>query len=202
MSPKILSENKVVWVSFGAVLGVDELHAQSVEGNRAESAPVCACRPCGGDGQKDVLTAAEVSEIEDNVEKGFAGHPMGTCRMGNDPETSVVGPNLRAHEVPNLFVVGSSVFVTGSSLQPSLMIAALAIRAARSISHEVTPSSGFVALSSFSGPTPVGLACLGKGCSELDGHAPVCQDLDDHLSVLCSVLLGRVVLPGVFPSLA
>lgn len=82
---------------------------------------------------RKILGAVGVDEIEDEVEHGFPGHPMGTCRMGNDPQTSVVDRNLRAHEVPNLYVVGSSVFVTGSSLQPSLTIAALAIRAAEHI---------------------------------------------------------------------
>jgi glucose dehydrogenase len=76
-------------------------------------------------------TGAEVDGGE--VESGFAGHPMGTCRMGNDPDTSVVDRNLRAHEVSNLFIVGASAFVTGSSLQPSTTIAALAIRAAEHI---------------------------------------------------------------------
>jgi choline dehydrogenase-like flavoprotein len=82
---------------------------------------------------RDILTAIGGGEIQDAEDHGFAGHPMGTCRMGDDPDTSVVDRNLRAHEVPNLFVVGSSVFVTGSSLQPSLTIAALAIRAAEFI---------------------------------------------------------------------
>jgi len=79
------------------------------------------------------ILAAVGGEIADTENQGFAGHPMGTCRMGDDPATSVVDRNLRAHEVPNLFVVGGSVFVTGSSLQPSLTIAALAIRAAEFI---------------------------------------------------------------------
>jgi len=85
---------------------------------------------------RDVLSAAGAKRIDDTEDHGFAGHPMGTCRMGDDPESSVVDRNLRAHEVPNLFVVGSSVFVTGSSLQPSLTIAALAIRAAEFIAEQ------------------------------------------------------------------
>lgn len=75
----------------------------------------------------------EKEESEDKKDHGFAGHPMGTCRMGDDPRTSVVDRDLRAHEVPNLFVVGASTFVTASSLQPALTIAALAIRAAEHI---------------------------------------------------------------------
>ena len=80
-----------------------------------------------------ILTAAGAELNGEQVSQGFAGHPMGTCRMGNDPATSVVDRTLRAHDVRNLFIVGGSVFVTGSSLQPSLTMAALAIRAAEHI---------------------------------------------------------------------
>jgi len=82
---------------------------------------------------KTILTAVGVDRIEGDTPPGFAGHPMGTCRMGNDPGASVVDRNLRAHEVPNLYVVGGATFPTGSSLQPSLTMAALAIRAAEHI---------------------------------------------------------------------
>jgi len=82
---------------------------------------------------RKILGATGAEEAEDGEDHGFAGHPMGTCRMGNDPDTSVVDRNLQAHEVPNLTIVGGSVFVTGGSLQPSLTMAALAIRAAEHI---------------------------------------------------------------------
>jgi choline dehydrogenase-like flavoprotein len=85
---------------------------------------------------REVLAAVGAQEAEHGEEHGFAGHPMGTCRMGNDLNTSVVDRNLRAHEVPNLFIVGGSVFVTGGSLQPSLTMAALAIRAAEHIAKQ------------------------------------------------------------------
>jgi glucose dehydrogenase len=82
---------------------------------------------------RKILDATGSDKIDDEVQHGFAGHPMGTARMGNDPKSSVVDSNLRAHEVSNLYIAGGSVFVTGSSLQPSLTIAALAIRAAEHI---------------------------------------------------------------------
>ena len=82
---------------------------------------------------RNILTAANVTSLEGGFDQGFGGHLMGTCRMGDNPTTSVVDRHLRAHEVPNLYIVGGSVFVTGSSLQPSLTIAALAIRAAEHI---------------------------------------------------------------------
>lgn len=57
-------------------------------------------------------------------------HIMGTARMGEDPETSIVDPEGRCHDVPNLFVVDSSVFVTAAPVNPTLTAQALALRAA------------------------------------------------------------------------
>ena len=57
-------------------------------------------------------------------------HLLGTCRMGNDPKTSVVDRHHRAHDVRNLFVVDGSNFVTSGRGQPTMTIQALAFRAA------------------------------------------------------------------------
>ena len=64
---------------------------------------------------------------------GFSLHETGTCRMGNDPKTSVVDKYHKAHEVPNLYVVDGSSFVTGGRNHPTLTIQALAFRAAEHI---------------------------------------------------------------------
>ncbi len=61
---------------------------------------------------------------------GPAAHHMGTTRMGEDPDASVVSPRLRTHDLANLWIPSSSVFVTGGALNPTLTIAALALRAA------------------------------------------------------------------------
>jgi len=70
--------------------------------------------------------------IEDTT---AAGHLMGTCRMGNDPKSSVVDQYHRAHDVPNLFIVDGSSFVTSGRNQPTCTIQALAYRAADHISR-------------------------------------------------------------------
>jgi choline dehydrogenase-like flavoprotein len=57
----------------------------------------------------------------------------GTCRMGDDPRTSVVDRDLRAHDHRNLFIVGSAAFPTITSSPPTLTIAAFALRAAERI---------------------------------------------------------------------
>ena len=58
------------------------------------------------------------------------GHQNGTCRMGNDPATSVLDPNCKAHDLDNLYVVDASCFVSASAVNPSLTIIANAIRVA------------------------------------------------------------------------
>jgi len=57
-------------------------------------------------------------------------HLMGTCRMGADPKKSVVNRYSQTHDVPNLFVVDGSNFVTSARQQPTATIQALAYHAA------------------------------------------------------------------------
>jgi choline dehydrogenase-like flavoprotein len=63
----------------------------------------------------------------------YGAHAMGTCRMGADPRTSVVNPFGQAHDVPNLFVCDTSVFVTSAGVNPTLTAMALACRSADAI---------------------------------------------------------------------
>ena len=58
-----------------------------------------------------------------------AGHIIGTVCMGSDAKTSVVDGDLRSHDHPNLFILGSSVFPTSATANPTLTIAALSLRA-------------------------------------------------------------------------
>jgi choline dehydrogenase-like flavoprotein len=64
-----------------------------------------------------------------------AVHLLGTCRMGNDPRRSVVDRFHRTHDVPNLFLVDGSSFVTGGRGQPTCTIQALAFRAGHEIAR-------------------------------------------------------------------
>ena len=57
-------------------------------------------------------------------------HLLGSCRMGNDPKTSVVNKYHQAHDVPNLFLVDGSSMVSAGRHQPTCTIQALAYRAA------------------------------------------------------------------------
>ena len=62
-----------------------------------------------------------------------AGHIMGTCRMGDDPKTSVVDKFQRSHDHKNLYLVGSSTFPTSATANPTLTLAALSLRTAKHI---------------------------------------------------------------------
>ena len=55
-------------------------------------------------------------------------HQAGTCRMGNDPRTSVVDRTCRVHDVENLFIADGSVHVTNGGFNPVLTIMANAYR--------------------------------------------------------------------------
>jgi len=57
-------------------------------------------------------------------------HLMGGCRMGDDPETSVVNDFGQAHDIPNLFIAGASTFVTSGGGNPTNTVMALAARTA------------------------------------------------------------------------
>ena len=55
-------------------------------------------------------------------------HQLGTCRMGNDPMTSVVDANCKVHQIDNLFIGDGSVLVTGGGFNPVLTIMAVAFK--------------------------------------------------------------------------
>ena len=63
-------------------------------------------------------------------------HQAGTCRMGNDPRTSVVDRNCRIHEADNIYLADASVHVTNGGFNPALTILANAYRVAAAIVKE------------------------------------------------------------------
>ena len=77
------------------------------------------------------LVEAGAHTIEvDRLMRYSGWHLLGTARMGRDPATSVVDEWNRAHDVPNLYVVDGSCFVTSGGVNPTSTICALALRAA------------------------------------------------------------------------
>lgn len=68
---------------------------------------------------KEVLQAAGAKVTSSFAPvKNTGWHLMGTARMGDDPNQSVVNRHCQVHGVPNLFVVDSSVFVTSGAVNP------------------------------------------------------------------------------------
>ncbi|WP_279480639.1 GMC family oxidoreductase [Aureimonas sp. SK2] len=57
-------------------------------------------------------------------------HTIGTCRMGTDPDSSVVDPDGRSHEVENLWISDNSIFPSALIANPALTIMALSLRTA------------------------------------------------------------------------
>jgi choline dehydrogenase-like flavoprotein len=79
----------------------------------------------------EIMDAAGAKQIwRDAVaEQNVGVHLLGTCRMGNDPASSVVDKYHRSHDVRNLFLCDGSSFVTSGRGQPTMTIQALAFRA-------------------------------------------------------------------------
>jgi choline dehydrogenase-like flavoprotein len=88
------------------------------------------------DRSKEILEAAGAQKTWSNpvgVTTATA-HLLGTCRMGNDPQTSVINIDHRTHDVANLFICDGSSMVTSGRGQPTMTIVALAFRAGERIS--------------------------------------------------------------------
>jgi choline dehydrogenase-like flavoprotein len=60
---------------------------------------------------------------------------MGTCKLGRDPRTSVVGLDHQAHDVPGLYIVDGSTVPSALGVNPQLTIMAMATRAADMIAE-------------------------------------------------------------------
>ena len=89
--------------------------------------------------QRAILTAlgADIQWQVGPDDTGPAFHHMGTTRMGEDPARSVVNSRLRTHDVENLTIPSSSVFPTSGSMNPTLTIAALALKATDHIAADL-----------------------------------------------------------------
>jgi choline dehydrogenase-like flavoprotein len=84
---------------------------------------------------REILT--EIDSAHPGVRTGYfetkmpmhsLGHQVGTCKFGEDPKTSVLDLNCRAHDVDNLYVVDGSFFVSSGAVNPTLTIVANALR--------------------------------------------------------------------------
>ncbi len=66
-----------------------------------------------------------------------SSHDLGGCRMGENPASSVVNPDLRVHDTPGLYVFGGAVFPTCPGVNPTLTMWALCLRAAERLAQRL-----------------------------------------------------------------
>jgi choline dehydrogenase-like flavoprotein len=84
---------------------------------------------------KDVLAPFRKITLRGAEDNKAVAHVCGTCRFGTDPESSVLDAQNRAHEVDNLYVVDASFFPSSAGLNPSLTVAANALRVAAHVNQ-------------------------------------------------------------------
>jgi len=86
----------------------------------------------------EILTAAGATNLfTSRTVLNTPGHLLGTARMGNDPERSVVNAWGRSHDVKNLFIVDGSIWVTSGGVNPTSTIQALALYVADSMKRRL-----------------------------------------------------------------
>lgn len=87
-----------------------------------------------------LFEAAGVEVILRNSQMNRCGrsmHELGTCRMGDNPRTSVLNRWNQSHDVRNLFVMDGSSFVSGGAQNPTLTIMALAMRSSEYLADQM-----------------------------------------------------------------
>ena len=85
---------------------------------------------------REILLASK-AEIHTISSAPATNHEVGGCRIGTDPQTSVLDQYCRSHDVANLYVVDASVFPSSSEKNPTLTIMALATRTADHIADRL-----------------------------------------------------------------
>jgi choline dehydrogenase-like flavoprotein len=78
----------------------------------------------------ELLSPLPVERIIRRADAPTGYHIQGTCRMGKDPASSIVDADLVHHSVRNLLVLGTAVWPSCGTANPSLTAAALSLRAA------------------------------------------------------------------------
>jgi len=91
-------------------------------------------------GHEELSTLEDIERLERSCPNALdiimiAFHPLGTCRMGVDPDRSVVDGYHESHDVPGLYIVDGSVVPTSIAVNTQLTIMALATRAASLIAE-------------------------------------------------------------------
>jgi choline dehydrogenase-like flavoprotein len=86
-----------------------------------------------GDDLESFIREVESSSLDPHEHAIFSAHQMGSCRMGDDPQTSVAGPWGELHDAKGVWIGDASAFPTASGTNPMITIMALAHRTAEAI---------------------------------------------------------------------
>lgn len=78
-----------------------------------------------------------LSKCYDPGPPGYSIHELGTCRMGDNPRTSVLNQWNQSHDIKNLYVVDGSSFVSGGWQNPTMTILALSMRASEHLAEQM-----------------------------------------------------------------
>ncbi|MGZ5311118.1 MAG: GMC family oxidoreductase, partial [Solirubrobacterales bacterium] len=105
-------------------------------------APLAAGAPTWrrGDDLDAFIAAAQRIPFRAGGHKLFSAHQMGSCRMGEDPASSVAGPRGELHDVKGVWIGDASAFPTSSGTNPMVSIMALAHRTAEAIASDAGAS--------------------------------------------------------------
>ena len=114
-------ENRLTLSDENDALGVPKATVSFSSGPNEQASAKLEC---------DRARNLEAAGALDTVAVDRTAHTLGTCRMGTDPETSVVDADGRSHEVPNLWICDGSVFPSSLIANPALTIMALGLRTA------------------------------------------------------------------------
>lgn len=85
---------------------------------------------------RKILHTHRMFSLNEDVSLNY-GHPCGTCRAGSSPENSVVDADCKVHELDNLYLADGSFMPSSGGTNPSLTIAANALRVAAKISQKL-----------------------------------------------------------------
>ncbi|HMK38819.1 MAG TPA: GMC family oxidoreductase [Bacteroidota bacterium] len=99
-------------------------------------------RPTTMRSEGEIKKAVRSASWEKNEIALFSAHPLGTCRMGMDPRTSVVDTHCQSHDVPGLFVIDGSVTPTSLGVNPQITLLAIAEKSAEWLAENFASVSG------------------------------------------------------------
>ncbi|WP_208458799.1 GMC oxidoreductase [Kaistella flava (ex Peng et al. 2021)] len=117
-----LAENRVLWKDDQIHLLYTEHNAEALDQLLKKFSKVLT------EMEDHIKFLPENINISKKIPLAGVAHQNGTLRFGNNPETSVLDPHCKTHEIDNLYVVDGSFFPSCGAVNPSLTIIANAIR--------------------------------------------------------------------------